>query len=256
MTMAPAAPPVLDVLALDVHCHILPGCDEGSRSAAESMLMGRELASLGVRRVHATPHQFRFGHERTAVDVETRVSETRRDFERHGISLELVASAEYLYGERLFEAVDAGEALITWTTPDADIRRVLIELPLRDPVVGVESLGRRLLRAGVRPVMAHPERVLSVIADSARTALWRAAGWEFQLDLLSLSGTYGRDARATAEQLLEAGFYDFVGSDLHRSVQLPDLVRAHERLRREGLPTRASLPANNSDPSRLARRPR
>lgn len=256
--MAPAAPTTSDVLALDVHCHILPGCDEGSRSAAESLLMARELSALGVRRVHATPHQFRFGHERALAEVEARVGETRREFERQGVALELVASAEYLYGERLFEAVEGGEALITWTTPDAEtaVRHVLIELPLRDPVVGVESLARRLLRAGVRPVMAHPERVLSVIADPARTGLWRTAGWEFQLDLLSLAGTYGRDVRAVADRLLEAGLYDFVGSDLHRSVQLPDLVRAHERLRREGFPPRPQAPADDAAPNRLARRPR
>jgi protein-tyrosine phosphatase len=252
-----ADPHAKDPLALDVHCHILPAFDEGSRSPAESLLMARELASLGVRRVHATPHQFRFGNERARPEIEAGVDALRHELERAGVDLELVASAEYLYGERLFRAVETGEALISWATPGGgDERHVLIELPLRDPVVGVESLGRRLLRAGLRPVMAHPERVRSVMADAARTTAWGAAGWEFQLDLLSLSGTYGRDVRATAERLVEAGLYAFVGSDLHRSVQLPDLVRAHERLRRDGLPARTVPLADAPDPVPPARRSR
>lgn len=253
--MPTAAPPTTDPLALDVHCHILPGCDEGSRSLAESVLMARELAALGVRRVHATPHQFRFGNARTLADVEARVGDTRRELERNGVDLEVVASAEHLFGERLFEAIEAGEALITWTTPlAADVPRVLIELPLRDPVVGVESLARRLRQAGIQPVMAHPERVQSVIGDPGRTSAWRAAGWEFQLDLLSLADTYGRDVRATAERLLAAALYDFLGSDLHRTVQLPDLVRAHERLRRDGMPRRTPAPEASPRPTRSASR--
>ncbi len=247
--------PATDVLALDVHCHILPGCDEGSRNSAESLLMARELAALGVRRVHATPHQFRFGNERALADVGARVADTRRDLERNGVEIEVVPSAEYLFGERLFDAVEANETLITWTAPHRDaVRHVLVELPLRDPVVGVESLAKRLLRSGIRPVMAHPERVQSVIGDATRTTAWRAAGWEFQLDLLSLSGTYGRDVRATAERFLDAALYDFVGSDLHRSVQIPDLVRAHERLRRDGIPTRTPVPAAVPGPARPSSR--
>lgn len=254
--MDTSAPRAVDILALDVHCHILPGCDEGSRSAAETLVMARELAALGVRRLHATPHQFRFGGERTLADIEARVEATRADLARNGVELEVRASAEYLFGERLFDAVGAGEPLITWTSSETDdTRHVLVELPLRDPVIGVDGLARRLLDSGVRPVMAHPERVQAVIGDPGRTAAWRAAGWRFQLDLLSLAGTYGRDARATGERLAEAGLYDFVGSDLHRAVQLPDLVRAHERVRREGLGARATA-GSGSDPLRPARRSR
>jgi tyrosine-protein phosphatase YwqE len=219
-------------LATDIHCHLLPGVDDGSRTLAESVVMARSLADMGVKRLSVTPHQFRFGLDWTPAQVAARVSEVRAELERHGISIELVPAAEHLFGERLLTAIERQVGLITWGA-SGETRRpnILVELPLRDPVVGVETVARLLVRHGLRPVMAHPERVESVIEDPSRLDPWQAAGWEFQLDLLALSGSYGRKAEQTAELLLDEGRYSWLGSDLHRSSQVPALERAHARLR-------------------------
>jgi protein-tyrosine phosphatase len=219
-------------LDVDVHCHLLPAVDDGSRTVAESLEMARALAGLGVRRLHVTPHQFRFGLDWTPEEVARRVADLGAELERGGVSLELVPAGEHMFGERLLTAIERGERLLTWG-PDGPgaPAALLVELPLREPVVAVEAVARLLLRRRVRPVMAHPERVESVIADVARVRGWRAAGWEFQLDLLSLAGSYGRGATRTAEWLLGEGIYGWLGSDLHRSSQLPALERAHALLR-------------------------
>jgi protein-tyrosine phosphatase len=79
---------------------------------------------------------------------------------------------------------------------------------------------------GIRPVMAHPERVTSVQQDPSRVERWAAAGWQFQLDLLSLATAYGRHAKRLARALLLDDHYAFTGSDLHRPVQLRELEAA------------------------------
>jgi len=221
-------------LTHDIHCHLLPSVDEGSRSYAESVRMARTLEELGVTTVHATPHQFRFGNDRTNDDLRHRTRELTTHLDAAGGGLSVVAGAEYLLGERLLDALARDEALLTWShvTDAGAATRVLVELPLRTPVVNVARVAGLFLRRGIEPVMAHPERVTALATEPTRARAWRAAGWRFQLDLLSLAGTYGSAARDLADVYLHEGLYDHVGSDLHRSTQLDDLVTAHGHMRR------------------------
>lgn len=222
------------MLATDVHSHLVPGVDEGSRDLAESLIMARGLERLGVKRLHLTPHEMRFGPALGAQRVRSLVGEAGDAFARAGVGLEIVAGAEYYFGERLLDAVQAGADLVTWPSHGSSGPgpSVLIELPLREPVVGVGRLGRLLVQRGIRPVMAHPERVVALQFDAQRLTRWRSEGWRFQLDLLSLVGAYGLEARDVATRLLQVGAYDVVGSDLHRASQLDDLARAHDAWRR------------------------
>lgn len=230
----PPLPP--DVLDHDLHCHLLPGVDDGSRTPAESLAMARGLAALGVRRLHVTPHQFRFGLRWEAEEVARRTAEVQAQLDHAGIELVLVPAAEHLYGEELLGALETGAGCLPVTLPthapdEPGRRALLVELPLRDPVVGVETVARLILDRGWTPVLAHPERVLSVIDQPLRVEGWRQAGWELQLDLLSVAGTYGPLVQRTAQALLEVRAYRWVGSDLHRASQLADLGEAHAALR-------------------------
>jgi len=222
------------LLQTDTHAHLIPGVDEGSRSLAETLIMARTLVELGVERVHLTPHQFRFGNDLRNEEIRERTAEVRQYLREAGLDLDLVPGAEYLFGERLLDALERSEELMTWAdvTPEGAADCVLVELPLREPVIGVRRASALFQVRGLQPVMAHPERVQALAALPRRILTWRDAGWRFQLDLLSLVGTYGRKPREMAHLFLEEGLYDFVGSDLHRSVQTMPLIRAHAVYRR------------------------
>lgn len=222
------------MLASDVHSHLMPEIDDGSRTRAETLIMAKGLARLGVKRLHLTPHQFRFGNDLTPTEVRDRAGEVEGWFEEEGIALEIHAAAEYLYGERFLDALEDGEELLTWSLPGevGGESRILVETPLRQPVIGVSRVPAMLAGRGIRPVLAHPERVVSVQQDLGRLDRWVEAGWELQLDLLSLVGSYGRNAKQLARSLLKEGRYRVAGSDLHRPVQLRDLEKAHDVFRR------------------------
>ena len=222
------------MLATDVHCHLLPGLDHGSRNRAESTIMAKALARLGVERVHVTPHQFRWDIDLQPDEVREHTATLQSYFTSTGIGLQLEAGAEHYYGERLFDAVERGEELLTWTSPVAagePTERILVELPARDPVIGTARLVARLGEREIRPVMAHPERIQAVQNDPQRAVRWIDEGWQLQLDLMSLAGTYGRPVRRVARWLLAEGHYACAGSDLHRPSQLRDLERAHVAFR-------------------------
>jgi tyrosine-protein phosphatase YwqE len=216
-------------LRTDFHTHIAPGVDDGSRSVWETVAMARGIAALGVERIHVTPHQFRFGNQNGLPELVRLAARVSDLLARAGLQVEVVAGAEYFFGECFAHALRAGEELATCAC-DGE-RLVLIELPLDRPVAGVRRVADTLLRRGIRPVMAHPERHASEGVDPERLHRWRGAGWAFQLNLLSLVGFHGERAEALARELVHDGFYEFVGSDLHRPSELEALREAHATYR-------------------------
>jgi tyrosine-protein phosphatase YwqE len=217
------------MLSIDVHSHLMPGVDDGSQSPVETVAMARGLADLGVRRVYLTPHQFKLGNRFEPLELDRRTGEVARLLEGARVPIEVRRGAEHYYGEELLDAISGGKELATFDREGE--RCLLVELPLNQPAVGVRRVGEALLRRGILPVLAHPERTAGLSRDAARARGWRDAGWRFQLNLLSLVGRHGPEARDVSRELLLDGLYDFAGSDLHRPAELDWLRAAHDAFR-------------------------
>jgi len=220
----------MELLCTDIHAHLVPAVDDGSRGPLDTVEMLRGLAALGVERVHSTPHQFRFRNDFTVEELEIQAGGVRRLAEQAGLVIEVVPGAEHYFGERLLDALQKGEPLCTFESEGG--RHLLIELPLNQPAAGVRRVGELLLEREITPVMAHPERLVPRLASLERVRDWIASGWKLQLNLPSLVGAHGRDAEAAARELIAVGEYAFAGSDLHRPSELDALMRARAELRR------------------------
>ncbi len=217
------------MLAADVHSHLMPGVDDGSKSPVETVAMARGLLEIGVARVYLTPHQFRLGNSFRAAELERRTQEVARLLEGAGVPLEVRRGAEHYYGEELLDAVGGRGELVPFDWEGESC--LLVELPLHQPAVGVRRVGEALVRRGLRPVLAHPERTAGLSRDYDRARGWREAGWRFQLNLLSLVGRHGPEAAELSRAFLGEGLYDFTGSDLHRPAELRSLREAHDAFR-------------------------
>ena len=218
----------MELLRTDIHAHLVPAVDDGSRGPADTVEMLRGLVALGVERVHATPHQFRFRNEFTVEELEGQAATVRLLAREAGLEIEIVAGAEHYFSERLLDAVQSEEPLCTFDS--AGETHLLIELPLNQPAAGVRRMGSLLVGRGIRPVMAHPERLVPRFASIERIRDWIAHGWKLQLNLPSLAGGHGLEAEAAARELIAAGEYAFTGSDLHRPSELDALMRARRVL--------------------------
>jgi tyrosine-protein phosphatase YwqE len=217
------------MLRTDVHSHLMPGVDDGSRSPVETVAMARGLVELGVERLYLTPHQFKLENRFDAEELVRRTEDVARLLAGAGIALEVRPGAEHFYGEALLDAISGGPGLVTFEWEKDPC--LLVELPMHQPSVGVRRVGEAILRRGIRPVLAHPERTAGISRDLDRARGWHEAGWSFQLNLLSLVGRHGAEAEEVARELLAAGLYEFVGSDLHRPAELPYLRDAHAAFR-------------------------
>jgi|SoiMethySBSTD1v2_1073268.scaffolds.fasta_scaffold246396_2 protein-tyrosine phosphatase len=193
---------------VDLHCHLLPGVDDGARTPADALEMARSLVEIGVSTVAVSPHA-RAGCAPVEVCVE-RLAALRGTLAEAGVPLTLELGAENaLVEDGFLEGLGTPAARPVHRGP-----YVLVELPYSAPVPALPSLVFQMMRKGVVPLLAHPERCLE-LQRPGRAAEVVALGARLQLDLGALSGRYGPVARRTARALLDAGLYAVAATDLH-----------------------------------------
>jgi protein-tyrosine phosphatase len=193
---------------VDLHCHLLPGVDDGARTPADALEMARALVDIGVSTVAVSPHA-RAGCAPVEVCIE-RLAALRGSLAEAGVPLTLELGAENaLVEDGFLEGLGTPRARPVHRGP-----HVLVELPYSAPVPALPSLVFQMMRKGVVPLLAHPERCLE-LQRPGRAAEVVALGARLQLDLGALSGRYGPVARRTARALLDAGLYAVAATDLH-----------------------------------------
>ena len=190
----------------DWHSHILPGVDDGIRTMDDALEVLSIYANIGIREVWLTPHIME-DVPNTPEELRNRFAELQASY-RGPVRLHL--AAEHMLDNLFEERLTAGEVLPLGERGDT----LLVETSYYNPPMDMDGQLRRIAKGGFRPLLAHPERY--VYMDMKDYRRLRESGVEFQLNLLSLTGHYGPEARKKALILLKEGFYSRIGSDLHR----------------------------------------
>ncbi len=224
---------------VDLHCHWVAGIDDGVRTTAEGLTLLAGLAGLGFSAVYATPHMRigMFDNDRAALEGAFAAMLPAIDRARQaGAALpEVHLASEHFFDDVVFERLRQGAALpyppLDSGTPfpspaPAPRRAVLVELPSERFPLRLADRFADLRRAGLVPVLAHPERYAPVWADDACLDPLLDAGAHLLLDLCALVGKYGRAAEKAAWKLLEDGAYEAACSDAHKPADVPIVEKA------------------------------
>ncbi|MET0386253.1 MAG: CpsB/CapC family capsule biosynthesis tyrosine phosphatase [Polyangiales bacterium] len=211
----------------DLHCHYLPGVDDGVASLAEGQALCRGLSELGYGTVVATPHMRPGMFDNNKPQLAAAFTEFAAA-SAHDPSLpELGLAAEHFYGDVFLTRLERGEAL-----PYPGGHAALVELaPERWPLGVAEQFFRMQVR-GVRPVIAHPERYMPVWKDTETLTTLVDRGAVALLDVMALVSKYGKKPQRCAEQLLDADVYFAACTDSHHETDLEHVERGIERLSR------------------------
>ena len=214
---------------MDLHCHWVAGIDDGARTPAEGVAMLRALALAGFGTVVATPHMRpgMFDNDRPSLERAFAAMRPHVDDASPGALFPAVhLASEHFFDDVVFQRFLAGECL-----PYPGGGAALVEFPPHALPVRCQARFFDLRRAGITPVVAHPERYEPVWNDDECLTPLLDAGAHLLLDLGSLVGKYGRRAQHAAELLLEDDAYEAACSDAHRPGDVPGVVEAAERLR-------------------------
>ncbi len=199
---------------VEVHCHVLPGIDDGSKTLETSIEIIRKLQTMGIRKIIATPHITSETFPNTRETIEASWNRLMPALEKEGIDVEVVYSAEYRLDE-LFDKMHAEKALIPFPK-----NCVLIENSFIQPYWALEKLIFDMQTEQLNPIIAHVERYTYYNNDRAKVEGYKKQGCLFQVNLLSFTGYYGLSTRDFALWLLSEGMIDFMGTDVHNFRQL------------------------------------
>jgi tyrosine-protein phosphatase YwqE len=192
-------------LTIDIHNHVLPDIDDGAKDTSDSLLLIQGLKELGFQTIIPSPHIATGLYANTKEIIsDSLVSIQAETGINHSV-------AEYMLDDFFYHELEKGLLIYPNQT---EKKYVLVEFPyLALPLMWHEMVFE-IRRKGYQPILAHPERYSFVNRD-AQMDKFVNVGFEFQLNLLSLSNYYGKDVRIKADSYLKDSYYHFVGTDLH-----------------------------------------
>jgi protein-tyrosine phosphatase len=210
----------LKFIGTDVHAHVLPGLDDGAESMAQALAMIRELQQLGYQKLILTPHVMGDFYKNTTHDIKAKLAELQVAVQQEQIAVILECAAEYYLDEWFVQKLEEKEPLLCFGDNYVLIETSYINEPMR-----FQDIIFQMKSNGYKPVLAHPERYSYLYNRWEHLVEWHKNGILFQINLNSLTGYYGQEAKRTAKKLLEHKLIDFVGTDAHSEKHIQALQK-------------------------------
>jgi protein-tyrosine phosphatase len=202
-------------ITTDIHSHILPGIDDGSPNVETSLKLVKGMQALGIKKMIATPHVIADLYRNTPETISQSLNILASALAEEQIEMELKAAAEYMLDDYFVKLLRSGSRLLTLHK-----NIVLTEQSYATPTANVNEIAFELISSGYRPIMAHPERYAFYHNNYQAYAHLKDMGFLLQVNLLSLTGYYGKPVAKAARYLLENDLADLVGTDLHHERHL------------------------------------
>jgi protein-tyrosine phosphatase len=203
-------------IKMDMHSHLLPGIDDGSSDIENSIQLKKGLEDLGYQQFITTPHIMWDMYKNTAATIDNALQNLQRESAQNNIR----AAAEYFMDDYFDELLEKDQPLLT-----INGKRVLVEFSFVAAPLDLKEQLFKMQIKGYEPVLAHPERYNYFAGNKSLFDDFKSMGCLFQLNLLSLSGYYGKIPQELAGYLISKDYIDFAGTDLHHHRHL-DALRA------------------------------
>ena len=207
------------LLGADMHSHLIPGIDDGSPDIETSLVLIKGMVDAGYKKLITTPHILWDMYQNTREDILLKFEVLKEKIKEEGLEVELGVGAEYYLDDYVKELLKKKEPLLTITK-----NLVLVEFSLASEPIDLTDILFELQVQGYLPVIAHPERYIYNERNKYFFEVLKSSGLLFQLNILSLSGFYGKAVQEMANYFLKNEFYELAGTDLHNQHHLEALA--------------------------------
>ena len=218
------------MVMVDLHCHLLPGIDDGSKSMEISLRLAREATENGVTHALLTPHHMNGHYVNHKQDVIQRTEEFQEQLRKNDIPLTVFPGQEVRINGHLLDALDKDDILFA----DTGNRYLMLEFPDDDVPYYTNQMIFDLQQRGITPIIVHPERNTKIMAEPDLIYQLLEKGCLSQITASSYVGTFGKKVENFSQQLIEAGQGYIFASDAH---DLPgrkyEMRQAFEKLSQE-----------------------
>ncbi len=232
---------------IDIHCHLLPGIDDGAKTLVEALDMARAAVGNGIRYAVMTPHIHPGRYENVRTTIEPAFASFRNALRMEKIPLTCGMAAEVRLSPEILPLVERNELPFLGTMDG--YRIMLLEFPHSHIPLGADNLIKKLLDKKIRPIIAHPERNKDVIRDLAKIEPFVGMGCLLQLTASAVAGRFGEGPHLRARQLLELGVVTVLATDAH------DLKGRRPELR-EGMEAAAEIVGDEAAHAMVHENPR
>lgn len=231
------------MVMVDLHCHLLPEIDDGSKSMEISLRLAREAVENGVTHALLTPHHMNGRYVNHKQDVIRRTAEFRQQLKEHEIPLTVFPGQEVRINGQLIDALDKDDILFA----DEDNRYLMLEFPDDDVPHYTNQMIFELQQRGITPIIVHPERNTKIMAHPELLYQLLQKGCLSQITASSYVGTFGKKVEDFSKKLIANGQGYLFASDAH---DLPgrkyEMRQAFEKLSQEYSSELAERYANNA----------
>ncbi len=199
----------------DIHSHILPGIDDGSPDIPTSIQLVRGIYDLGIRKTIATPHIIGDMYRNTPATINAALAQLKEAVAKEGMDIQINAAAEYMLDDYFLKLLRSGEPMLT-----IHKNVILTEQSYAAPTGNLNDIAFELITAGYKPIMAHPERYGFYQGRFEEYFRLKDMGFLLQVNLLSLTGYYGKPVAKAAKYIFDNDLADLVGTDMHHERHL------------------------------------
>lgn len=208
-------------VSVDMHSHLLPGLDDGSKTIDESLDLISSLMELGYEEFICTPHIMGDYYRNSRDTILPALDQLKEALVKSGKEIPVSAAAEYYIDEWFYEKVKLKEELLTLKDD-----YLLVETSYMNKPANFRSVLFDLQSSGYKVVIAHPERYVYLFSSFEKFEELYDLKVHFQINLNSLSGHYGKEAKDFAKKLIKNDMVDFVGTDCHGERHVENLKMA------------------------------
>ena len=208
----------------DMHSHILPGLDDGSPDVETSIQLIKGMMNLGIKKAVATPHIIDDLYRNNPSTINTALDLLKSALKEQEIDFELSAAAEYMIDSYFLQLIRNKEELLVIKD-----NLILTEFSYASAPEDPFRICFEIIMSGYKPILAHPERYPYFNTNLKVYSRLSEQGFLFQVNLLSLTGYYGKDVAKAASYLIENNMVAYLGTDLHHLRHLEALSNPKNR---------------------------
>jgi protein-tyrosine phosphatase len=196
---------------IDLHCHILPGVDDGAADTALALEMAREAVREGITHILVTPHHLDGEYVNHKQDVLSKTADFQNALDTAQIPLKVFPGQEVHLNGDLMQAISSGDVLFA----DTGNRYLMLEFPHQAVPAYAQQMIFDLQSQGIVPVIVHPERNVAIQKDPQLLYDFVSAGCLTQLTASSYLGVFGEHVETFTQQIIDAGMGYIFASDAH-----------------------------------------